>query len=66
MKSGEFPVLDARVRAIIQYTGQSTNNDQNNTVFLDLFDNGNAGMFFYFFNSWLALTVATLRSICTW
>lgn len=39
-----MPVLDARVRAIIQFTG--TNYDPastNNTLVLDLFDNGNAG-----------------------
>jgi hypothetical protein len=45
VKSGELPVLDARVRAIIQFTGTPSNQDStsNNTLVLDLFDNGNAG-----------------------
>ncbi|XP_057378167.1 calcium-activated chloride channel regulator 1-like [Daphnia carinata] len=44
VKSGEFPVLDARVRAIIQFTGTPSNLDStsNNTMVVDLFDNGNA------------------------
>lgn len=47
VKSGEMPVLDARVRAVIQFTGTPTNYDSsasNNTLVLDLLDNGNAGM----------------------
>jgi hypothetical protein len=46
VKSGELPVLDARVRAIIQFTGTPANQDSssNNTLVLDLFDNGNAGI----------------------
>ena len=44
VKSGQLPVLDARVRAIISYTGRSVSQDQaNNTVVVDLYDNGNAG-----------------------
>lgn len=48
MKSGEFPVLDARVRAIIQFTGTPSNveSNSNNTMVVDLFDNGNAGKIF--------------------
>ena len=45
VKSGELPVLDARVRAIIQFTGTVVNQDStssNNTIVLDLLDNGNA------------------------
>jgi len=43
VKSGQLPVLDARVRAIIQYTGRNSNHDQtNNTLVIDLLDNGNA------------------------
>ena len=47
VKSGELPVLDARVRAIIQYTGTSAAHDSsvNNTQVLELLDNGNAGTF---------------------
>lgn len=45
VKSGELPVLDARVRATIQFTGTSANHDasNNNTLVLDLYDNGNSG-----------------------
>lgn len=45
VRSGELPVLDARVRAVIQFTGTLANHDAsgNNTLVLDLYDNGNSG-----------------------
>ena len=42
VKSGEMPVLDARVRATIQFTGGESNQDSSNTVVIDLLDNGNS------------------------
>lgn len=59
VKSGEMPVLDARVRAVIQFTGTPTNYDSsasNNTLVLDLLDNGNAGMCKFFINSIILYT----------
>lgn len=43
VKSGELPVLDARVRAIIQFTGTTNLDSTNNTQVMDLLDNGNGG-----------------------
>ena len=38
-----MPVIDARVRAIITFTGGETNQNASDTIVVDLRDNGNSG-----------------------